>query len=90
MPIEPQFNGSQKTVAEAGTQTTTTTVIAPLVKNKKQWTRKAMGLYPQLVREEEENERFDQEDGPLPRELEEVRELKQEEEITWSLTSAEL
>jgi len=50
-----------------------------------------MGPYPQLVREEEEKERFDQEAGPSTRELEEgVRELRQEEEITLSLTSAEL
>jgi len=57
---------SQKTVAEAGTQTasednrvevgtqtTTTTVIAPVVKSKKQWTRRETDLYHQLVREEE-------------------------------------
>jgi len=58
---------SQKTVSEAGTQTapednrvevgtqtTTTTVIAPLVKSKKQWTRRATGPYHRLVREDEE------------------------------------
>jgi len=47
------------------------------VKNEKQWTRKATGPYPQLVREEEEKERSDQEAGPSTRKLEEeVRELK--------------
>jgi len=51
-----------------------------------------MGPYPRLVRKKEEKERFDQEAGPSAKELEEegVTELKQEEEITWSLTSAEL
>jgi len=44
-----------------------------------------------LVREEEEKERADREAGPSTRELEEqFRELKQEEEITQSLTLAEL
>jgi len=73
---------SQKTVAEAGTQTapehngveggtrtTTTTVIAPLVKNKKQWTRRTMDPYHQLVTEEDEKESSGQEAGPLTREL---------------------
>jgi len=85
VPIEPQFS-TQKTVAEAGTQTvsedrrvevgtqtTITRVIAPLVNDKKQWTRKATGPHPPLVREEEEKERFDQEVGPLTTELESQR-----------------
>ena len=77
-------------MVETGTQTTTTTtVIAPVVK-KKQWTRRT-GPYPQLVREEEEEERFDQEAGPSTKKWEEgMRELSQEAETTRSLTSSEL
>ncbi|KAK4826744.1 hypothetical protein QYF61_010997 [Mycteria americana] len=79
---------SQRTVVEAGTQTTTT-VIAPAVKTK-QWTRKTTGPYHRLVREEEEEERFDQEAGPSTKELEEgVREFRQEAETIWSLISSE-
>jgi len=79
-------------VAEAGTQKapedsrvevatqTTPTVIATLVKNKKQWTRRAMVPYYLLVREEEEKESVD-EAGPSRRELErEIGERKQEED----------
>ncbi|GAB0206907.1 hypothetical protein GRJ2_003156300 [Grus japonensis] len=91
---------SQRTVVEAGTQTasedtlvelgtqTTTTLIAPVVK-KKQWTSRLTGPYHRLVREEEE--RFDQEAGPSAKKWEEgVREIRQEAETTWSLTSSEL
>ncbi|GAB0185848.1 hypothetical protein GRJ2_001050100 [Grus japonensis] len=50
-----------------------------------------MGPYHRLVREEEEEKRFDQEAGPLAKKLEEgVREIRQEAETTWSLTSSEL
>ncbi|GAB0206700.1 hypothetical protein GRJ2_003135600 [Grus japonensis] len=81
---------AEDTVAEIGTQTTTT-VIAPVVK-KKQWTRRSTGPYHQLVREEEEEEeRFDQEAGPSAKKQEEgVREIRQEAETTWSLTSSKL
>ncbi|XP_049649778.1 uncharacterized protein LOC126035320 [Accipiter gentilis] len=71
-------------------QQTTTIVIAPIVK-RKQWTRRSTDPYHRLVREEEEEERLDLEAGPLIKKLEErVRELKQEAETTWSLTSSEL
>ncbi|KAK4810863.1 hypothetical protein QYF61_008835 [Mycteria americana] len=60
---------SQRTVVEIETQTTTT-VIAPAVK-KKQWTRRSTGPYHRLVREEEEEEGFDQEAGPFTKKLEE-------------------
>ncbi|GAB0210089.1 hypothetical protein GRJ2_003474700 [Grus japonensis] len=82
---------AEDTVAEIGTQTITTTVIAPVVK-KKQWTRRSTGPYHQLVREEEEEEeRFDQEAGPSAKKWEEgVREIRQEAETTWSLTSSKL
>ena len=78
-------------MVETGTQTTTTTtVIAPVVK-KKLWTRRTTGPYPRLVREEEEEERFVQEAGPSTKKWEEgMRELSQEAETTWSLTSSEL
>ncbi|GAB0209721.1 hypothetical protein GRJ2_003437800 [Grus japonensis] len=82
---------AEDTVAEIGTQTITTTVIAPVVK-KNQWTRRSTGPYHRLVREEEEEEeRFDQEAGPSAKKWEEgVREIRQEAETTWSLTSSEL
>ncbi|GAB0207603.1 hypothetical protein GRJ2_003226000 [Grus japonensis] len=82
---------AEDTVAEIGTQTITATVIAPVVK-KKQWTRRSTGPYHQLVREEEEEEeRFEQEAGPSAKKQEEgVREIRQEAETTWSLTSSEL
>ncbi|KAK4810717.1 hypothetical protein QYF61_007691 [Mycteria americana] len=65
-------------------------LIAPVVK-KKQWTRKTTGPYHRLVREEEEEERFDQEAGPSAKKLEEgVREFRQEAETTQSLASSEL
>ncbi|GAB0206427.1 hypothetical protein GRJ2_003108300 [Grus japonensis] len=82
---------AEDTVAEIGTQTITTTVIAPVVK-KKQWTRRSTGPYHQLVREEEEEEeRFDQEASPSAKKWEEgVREIRQEAETTRSLTSSEL
>ncbi|XP_010568992.1 PREDICTED: uncharacterized protein LOC104833793 [Haliaeetus leucocephalus] len=81
---------SEDTMLEIGTQTTTTTVIAPIVK-RKQWTRRSTGPYHRLVREEEEEERLDLEAGPSIKKLEEgVRELKQEAETTRSLTSSEL
>ncbi|GAB0202585.1 hypothetical protein GRJ2_002724100 [Grus japonensis] len=82
---------AEDTVAEIGTQTITTTVIAPVVK-KKQWTRRSTGPYHRLVREEEEEEeRFDQEAGPSAKKWEEgVREIRQEAETTRSLTSSEL
>ncbi|KAM9591472.1 uncharacterized protein ACIBXB_006268 [Morphnus guianensis] len=58
---------------------------------KKQWTRRSTGPYHRLVREEEEEERFDLEAGPSIKKLEEgVRELRQEAETTRSLTSSEL
>ncbi|KAK4806857.1 hypothetical protein QYF61_012578 [Mycteria americana] len=78
---------SGDTMVEIGTQTTTT-VTAPVVK-KKQWTRRSMGPYHRLVREEEEG--FDQEAGPSAKKWEEgVREIRQEAETTWSMTSSEL
>ncbi|GAB0210142.1 hypothetical protein GRJ2_003480000 [Grus japonensis] len=82
---------AEDTLVEIGTQTTTATVIAPVVK-KKQWTRRSTGPYHQLVREaEEEEERFDQEAGPSAKKWEEgVREIRQEAETTQSLTSSEL
>ncbi|XP_054671609.1 uncharacterized protein LOC129202590 [Grus americana] len=82
---------AEDTVAEIGTQTMTTTVIAPVVK-KKQWTRRSTGPYHRLVREEEEEEeRFEQEAGPSAKKWEEgVREIRQEAETTRSLTSSEL
>ncbi|GAB0207342.1 hypothetical protein GRJ2_003199800 [Grus japonensis] len=82
---------SEDALVEIGTQTITTTVIAPVVK-KKQWTRRSTGPYHRLVREEEEEEeRFDQEAGPSAKKREEgVREIRQEAETTWSLTSSEL
>ncbi|GAB0207263.1 hypothetical protein GRJ2_003191900 [Grus japonensis] len=82
---------SEDNIGEIGTQTTTTTVIAPVVK-KKQWTRRSTGPYHQLVREEEEEEeRFDQEAGPSAKKWEEgLREIRQEAETTWSLTSSKL
>ncbi|GAB0182260.1 hypothetical protein GRJ2_000691300 [Grus japonensis] len=46
------------------------TVIASVVR-KKQWTRKTTGPYHRLQREEEEEERFDQEDSPSTKKLEE-------------------
>jgi len=69
---------------------TTTTVTAPVIKNKQkkknQWIRRATGPHHRLQRE-----RLDQAAGPSTWELEEaVRQLKQEAEITRSLTSAEL
>ncbi|KAK4810729.1 hypothetical protein QYF61_007703 [Mycteria americana] len=61
------------------------------VVKKKQWTRKTTGPYHRLVREEEEEERFDQEAGPSAKKLEEgVREFRQEAETTQSLASSEL
>lgn len=48
-----------------------------------------MGPYHQLVREEEEG--ADWEEGPSAKKLEkEVREIRQQVETTWSLTSNEL
>ncbi|XP_074713429.1 uncharacterized protein LOC141938453 [Strix uralensis] len=78
---------SQRTVVEMGTQTKTITAeIAPVVK-KKQWTRRTTGPYPQLIRDEKEEE----EAGPSAKGSEEgITELKQEAETTRSLTSSEL
>ncbi|KAJ7413214.1 hypothetical protein BTVI_43879 [Pitangus sulphuratus] len=86
----------EDTMAEIGTQTTTTTVIAPVMKKKK-WMRQATGPYQQLVREEEEEEdegegveggdEADKKAGPSTKE---VRQIKQETEVTQSLTSSEL
>ncbi|KAK4810584.1 hypothetical protein QYF61_007321 [Mycteria americana] len=83
-------SASEHTMVEIGTQTTTTTVIAPVVK-KKQWTRWSTGPYHRLVREEEEEEGFDQEASPSAKKLDEgVREFRQEAETIQSLTSSEL
>ncbi|KAK4822911.1 hypothetical protein QYF61_023274 [Mycteria americana] len=82
---------SADTMVEIGTQITTTTVIAPEVNLTPQWTRRSKGPYHRLVREEEEEEGFDQEAGPSAKKLEEgVREFRQEAETTWSVTSSEL
>lgn len=77
-------------MVEAGTQTSAIIGIAPVVK-KKQWTRKTNGPCHQLVWEEEEEERFNQEAGPLMKKLEEgVRQFRREAETTQSLASLKL
>jgi len=78
-------------MVEAGTQTTTTTtIIVPLVENKKTVDKESNGSILSISKRGE-RERFDQEAGPSTRELGvEVRELKEEEETTLSLTSSEL
>lgn len=54
---------SRKNIVETGTQTPATAILSVL--RKKQWMKKTMDPYCQIVKEEEEEERSDQEAGGL-------------------------